>query len=76
MCSKELTKWVVSRYAASRQDSTGADARMYTTPWFMTVFFTSLPWTTVVRIWDAFFCEGTDRSESTGENQSAETFNR
>jgi len=44
---------------ASHQDSTGADARMYTTPWFMTVFFTSLPWTTVVRIWDAFFCEGT-----------------
>ena len=58
-CARRSSSNGLCRAVPLRQDSTGADARMYTTPWFMTVFFTSLPWTTVVRIWDAFFCEGT-----------------
>jgi hypothetical protein len=35
---------------------------MYCTPWFMTLFATTLPWTSVIRIWDIFFFEGTASS--------------
>ena len=29
------------------------------TEWFMCVFTRTLPWTSVLRVWDIFFCEGT-----------------
>jgi len=31
---------------------------MFMTEWFMCVYTRSLPWTTVLRIWDQFLCEG------------------
>ncbi|KAI9503422.1 rab-GTPase-TBC domain-containing protein [Coemansia spiralis] len=37
----------------------GCDALMYATPWFMTVFTLSLPWPTVLRVWDWFAYRGT-----------------
>lgn len=32
---------------------------LYMTEWFLCVFTRSLPWATVLRIWDMFLCEGT-----------------
>ncbi|KAG1652627.1 TBC1 domain family member 10B [Nymphon striatum] len=34
------------------------DPVMYMTEWFMCLFARTLPWGTVLRIWDIFFCEG------------------
>lgn len=31
---------------------------LYMTEWFMCVFTRTLPWSSVLRIWDMFFCEG------------------
>ncbi|XP_074643871.1 TBC1 domain family member 10B-like [Tubulanus polymorphus] len=31
---------------------------LYMTEWFMCVFTRTLPWATVLRMWDMFFCEG------------------
>lgn len=31
---------------------------LYVTEWFMCVFTRTLPWSTVLRVWDMFFCEG------------------
>jgi hypothetical protein len=31
---------------------------LYMTEWFMCIFARSLPWCTVLRVWDMFFCEG------------------
>jgi hypothetical protein len=31
---------------------------MYMTEWFLCIFSRSLPWPSVLRIWDMFFCEG------------------
>jgi hypothetical protein len=41
-----------------RQDAENVEPLMYATPWFMTLFTTTLPWATVLRIWDMFYCEG------------------
>lgn len=29
------------------------------TEWFMCIFARTLPWASVLRVWDMFFCEGT-----------------
>ncbi|MBN3292887.1 TB10B protein, partial [Polypterus senegalus] len=34
------------------------DPILYMTEWFMCVFSRTLPWASVLRIWDMFFCEG------------------
>lgn len=34
------------------------DPILYMTEWFMCVFSRTLPWSTVLRVWDMFFCEG------------------
>ncbi|KAI4875218.1 hypothetical protein NFI96_010684 [Prochilodus magdalenae] len=34
------------------------DPILYMTEWFMCVFSRTLPWSSVLRIWDMFFCEG------------------
>lgn len=34
------------------------DPTFYMTEWFMCVFARTLPWPTVLRVWDMFFCEG------------------
>ncbi|KAJ8312852.1 hypothetical protein KUTeg_010225 [Tegillarca granosa] len=31
---------------------------LYMTEWFMCIFSRTLPWTSVLRVWDMFFCEG------------------
>lgn len=38
--------------------SQGIDPILYMTEWFMCVFARTLPWCTVLRVWDMFFCEG------------------
>ncbi|XP_023589465.1 TBC1 domain family member 10A isoform X2 [Trichechus manatus latirostris] len=34
------------------------DPLLYMTEWFMCVFARTLPWSSVLRVWDMFFCEG------------------
>ncbi|XP_006262868.4 TBC1 domain family member 10B [Alligator mississippiensis] len=34
------------------------DPILYMTEWFMCVFSRTLPWSSVLRVWDMFFCEG------------------
>jgi hypothetical protein len=31
---------------------------MYMTQWFLTLYTMSLPWTSVLRVWDMFYFEG------------------
>lgn len=35
------------------------DPVLYMTEWFMCIFARTLPWASVLRVWDMFFCEGT-----------------
>lgn len=35
------------------------DPLLYMTEWFMCAFSRTLPWSSVLRVWDMFFCEGT-----------------
>ncbi|KAM3863955.1 TBC1 domain family member 10B [Diretmus argenteus] len=34
------------------------DPILYMTEWFMCIFSRTLPWSSVLRVWDMFFCEG------------------
>lgn len=34
------------------------DPILYMTEWFMCIFSRTLPWASVLRVWDMFFCEG------------------
>lgn len=34
------------------------DPILYMTEWFMCAFSRTLPWSSVLRVWDMFFCEG------------------
>jgi hypothetical protein len=36
----------------------GIDPVLYMTEWFMCIYARTLPWCTVLRVWDMFFCEG------------------
>jgi hypothetical protein len=36
----------------------GIDPILFMTEWFMCIFARTLPWCTVLRVWDMFFCEG------------------
>ena len=36
----------------------GIDPILYMTEWFMCIYARTLPWCTVLRVWDMFFCEG------------------
>lgn len=38
--------------------SQSIDPVLYMTEWFMCIFARTLPWCTVLRVWDMFFCEG------------------
>jgi len=38
--------------------SQGIDPILFMTEWFMCIFARTLPWCTVLRVWDMFFCEG------------------
>lgn len=37
------------------------DPILYMTEWFMCIFSRTLPWCSVLRVWDMFFCEGETR---------------
>jgi hypothetical protein len=34
------------------------DPLLYMTEWFMCAFARTLPWSSVLRVWDMFFCDG------------------
>lgn len=34
------------------------DPLLYMTEWFLCVFTRTLPWDTLLRVWDMFLCEG------------------
>jgi len=34
---------------------------LYMTEWFMCIYSRTLPWSSVLRMWDMFLCEGTSR---------------
>ncbi|CAI2349837.1 unnamed protein product [Caenorhabditis sp. 36 PRJEB53466] len=36
----------------------GVDPALYMIEWFMCVYCRTLPWATVLRVWDMFLCEG------------------
>lgn len=38
--------------------SQGVDPILYMTEWFLCVFARTLPWPSVLRVWDMFCCEG------------------
>lgn len=38
--------------------SQGIDPILYMTEWFMCLYSRTLPWCTILRVWDMFFCEG------------------
>lgn len=40
------------------------DPLLYMTEWFMCAFSRTLPWSSVLRVWDMFFCEGTGLARS------------
>ncbi|KAJ3076946.1 hypothetical protein HDU98_010221 [Podochytrium sp. JEL0797] len=43
---------------ARHLESNQIDALMYIPQWFLTLFTTSLPWSSVLRVWDMFIFEG------------------
>ena len=36
----------------------GVEPLMFMTEWFLCVFSRTLPWPSVLRVWDMFMCEG------------------
>lgn len=38
------------------------DPILYMTEWFMCAFSRTLPWSSILRVWDMFFCEGRSSS--------------
>lgn len=40
------------------QESNGVTPVMYIPSWFLTAFTLSLPWSSVLRLWDVFYFEG------------------
>jgi len=47
-----------NKVAFKLMKSQGVDPVLFMTEWFMCVFARTLPWCTVLRVWDMFFCEG------------------
>jgi len=44
--------------AAKLMQQQSIDPILYMTEWYMCIYARTLPWCTVLRIWDMFFCEG------------------
>ena len=42
----------------------GVEPILFMTEWFLCAFARSLPWPTVLRVWDMFMCEGVKVSEA------------
>ncbi|OMH81958.1 TBC1 domain family member 10B [Zancudomyces culisetae] len=47
-----------NRKLAAHLSASECEPLMYVTPWFMTVFTMSLPWSSVLRVWDWFLFRG------------------
>ncbi|KAI9004252.1 rab-GTPase-TBC domain-containing protein [Gaertneriomyces semiglobifer] len=48
----------ISKRAANHLDKQDVLPIMYITQWFLTAYITTLPWETVLRVWDMMYCEG------------------
>lgn len=48
----------VCRPAYTHLKKVNAEPMLYCTEWFLCVFTRTLPWDTLLRIWDVFLCEG------------------
>lgn len=48
----------VCRPAYKHLKKVGAEPTMYCTEWFLCAFTRTLPWDTLLRVWDVFLCEG------------------
>ncbi|KNC97518.1 uncharacterized protein SPPG_09430 [Spizellomyces punctatus DAOM BR117] len=47
-----------SKRLAVHLDKQEVPPLMYITQWFLTLYTTTLPWDTVLRVWDMLYCEG------------------
>lgn len=47
------------------------DPILYMTEWFMCAFSRTLPWSSVLRVWDMFFCEGRSSPPSSSSHATA-----
>ncbi|TPX58523.1 hypothetical protein PhCBS80983_g03063 [Powellomyces hirtus] len=54
----EALLFKTSKRLARHMDTQEVGPLMYITQWFLTVFTTSLPWETALRVWDMLYCEG------------------
>ncbi|KAI0983585.1 hypothetical protein GJ496_004427 [Pomphorhynchus laevis] len=57
----EFLKLILNKYNNQHQCSgilAETEPMLYMTEWFMCIFSRSLPWSSVLRVWDMFFCEG------------------
>ncbi|KAJ3014221.1 hypothetical protein HKX48_005288 [Thoreauomyces humboldtii] len=54
----EALLYKTSKPLARHMDQQDVSPLMYITQWFLTVYTTSLPWETALRVWDMVFCEG------------------
>lgn len=45
------------------------DPILYMTEWFMCAFSRTLPWSSVLRVWDMFFCEGRSSPPSSSSSR-------
>lgn len=43
------------------------DPIFYMTEWFMCAFSRTLPWASVLRVWDMFLCDGNTMAHSAGD---------
>ncbi|XP_076817079.1 TBC1 domain family member whacked-like [Clavelina lepadiformis] len=48
----------VAPYAYKHLEKHNVSPMLYCTEWFMCIFSRTLPWPSVLRLWDMFFCEG------------------
>ncbi|KAK9874268.1 hypothetical protein WA026_002621 [Henosepilachna vigintioctopunctata] len=48
----------VCRPAYNHLKKVGAEPMLYCTEWFLCAFTRTLPWDTLLRLWDVFLCEG------------------
>lgn len=46
------------------------DPILYMTEWFMCAFSRTLPWSSVLRVWDMFFCEGRSSPPSSSSSSN------
>lgn len=56
-----IFEWLLEKYfskLAKHLSRNDVDPLVYMTNWFLTVFTMTLPWSSVLRVWDMFYCDG------------------